>query len=293
MRDRGLSSALVVVAGLVPTLIGGPIFALFMVALGTMGFREYIALVDRAEGRDITTGTSWGFIVMAMMAAAGLVDASNTALFAIVAIAVGAPILSLLPKVSSPGAFATSSLLSTGSLYLGLPVYAAVALRSTTGPDIAEWLSRLADTWSLGWESAPRGLAWALTAIMATWVGDSSAYFVGRWLGRVPFAPKISPAKTLEGAIGGLFGSTIVGGAAFLGFGLGPWWIGVIAGCIVGIAGQAGDLCESFLKRQAGVKDSGAILPGHGGILDRIDALVFAFPVSFVLAAMIDRLGSQ
>jgi phosphatidate cytidylyltransferase len=134
-------------------------------------------------------------------------------------------------------------------------------------------------------------LAWALTVILCTWIGDSAAYLVGRSLGSQQLAPALSPHKTVEGAAGGLLAALATGSLIFAWSGLGSWWIGAVAGAGIGIAGQLGDLGESFLKRQAGVKDSGAVIPGHGGILDRIDALLFAFPVGYLLAASFDLLA--
>ena len=116
-----------------------------------------------------------------------------------------------------------------------------------------------------------------LFALVITWVGDTVAYFVGRAVGKHPFAPHLSPKKTWEGAIASFAGS-LLAGYAF------SWWLHVpvphlLAMAGVGnVAGQAGDLLESAYKRSAGVKDSGALLPGHGGILDRIDALILAIP---------------
>ena len=117
-----------------------------------------------------------------------------------------------------------------------------------------------------------------LFALVITWVGDTVAYFVGRAIGKHPFAPILSPKKTWEGAVGGFVGSLLVG-VAF------SKWIGVPMGqmlamaAVGNVAGQVGDLLESAYKRSAGVKDSGTLLPGHGGILDRIDALILAIPV--------------
>jgi phosphatidate cytidylyltransferase len=117
-----------------------------------------------------------------------------------------------------------------------------------------------------------------LFALVITWAGDTVAYFVGRAVGRHKFAPILSPKKTWEGAVGGFAGSLLVG-VAF------SKWIGVpmsqmLAMAAIGnVAGQIGDLLESAYKRSAGVKDSGTLLPGHGGILDRIDALILAIPV--------------
>ena len=126
----------------------------------------------------------------------------------------------------------------------------------------------------------PRELILALFGII--WVGDSAAYYVGKSLGRHPLAPKISPKKTVEGAVAGLAASVVagvLGGSWFLGE---PWLgFGVISGATA-IMGQIGDLAESALKRSAGVKDSSSILPGHGGMLDRLDSLIFAAPVFYL-----------
>jgi len=122
----------------------------------------------------------------------------------------------------------------------------------------------------------------AVLVLMGTiWAGDAAAYYGGRALGRHKLAPAVSPNKTVEGSISGLLGSVVVG------IGLGTWLLNVptivLAGASVAaaIAGQIGDLAESALKRSSKVKDSSSLLPGHGGMLDRLDSLIFAAPVYF------------
>jgi phosphatidate cytidylyltransferase len=146
------------------------------------------------------------------------------------------------------------------ALYLGLPVGAMVALRSVHGSDV-------------------------LFLLMATIiVSDSAQYYCGRAFGRRLLAPAVSPKKTVEGAVGGF-----VFGAAFFTT-AGAWWLPavptgmrVVIGLGIVALGIAGDLFESMLKRSAGVKDSSTLIPGHGGVLDRIDALLFAAPVYYVV----------
>jgi len=117
-----------------------------------------------------------------------------------------------------------------------------------------------------------------LFALVVVWVGDTAAYFVGRAIGRVKFAPQLSPKKTWEGAIASLAGSFLVALLFSRWINLAPVHLYGMAAA-GNVAGQVGDLLESAYKRSAGIKDSGSILPGHGGMLDRIDALILAVPV--------------
>jgi phosphatidate cytidylyltransferase len=138
----------------------------------------------------------------------------------------------------------------------------------------------------------PRGEHWVLLGILAVAAGDTMAYFTGKAVGRRKLAPSISPAKTVEGAVGGLLGS--VAAAVLYAYGFLPGvtaGYAAAAGAAVGISGQAGDLFESLVKRAAGVKDSGTILPGHGGILDRADGILAAGPVLYLFAALASRGG--
>jgi phosphatidate cytidylyltransferase len=138
--------------------------------------------------------------------------------------------------------------------------------------------------------------SWAGTALVffplvVTWVGDSAAMSGGRAFGGPKMAPTISPGKTRSGGVSGLAGSALAGAlwAAFvltpMGIPLGAGAGGAI-GLLLGVVGQVGDLAESLLKREAGVKDSSHLIPGHGGVLDRFDSLIFVLPV----AAMLFRL---
>lgn len=143
----------------------------------------------------------------------------------------------------------------------------------------------------LGSFSVASGALLLMLPMLVTWASDTGAYAVGRMMGRRKLIPTVSPGKTVEGAIGGMIASVLVAWAfgdlvlrqsAQLGFKWFPW--GIIAfGAAVSIAAQIGDLFESLIKREAGVKDSSRILPGHGGILDRLDSMFFVLPVSYLL----------
>jgi phosphatidate cytidylyltransferase len=129
-----------------------------------------------------------------------------------------------------------------------------------------------------------QGVGWIFVLLASSWLGDTGAYFAGRAFGRHKLAPRLSPKKTWEGAIGGFFASSA--GAVLFGllFGLDTPWIVVAAlGGVLDVFGVLGDLAESMLKRAFGVKDSGGILPGHGGILDRVDSVLFAAPVLYLV----------
>jgi phosphatidate cytidylyltransferase len=159
----------------------------------------------------------------------------------------------------------------------------------------------------VGIRQQPAGAIWTIYTLLAVWAGDIFAYFVGKSLGRHRMSPQISPKKTWEGAAASIVASVIVGtlwiqhasaiSSALLRAGLierpdGMWgleqpplWPIILLSAAVNIAAQLGDLVESLIKRGAGVKDSGAILPGHGGMLDRIDAMLFAVPVVWAYGA--------
>jgi phosphatidate cytidylyltransferase len=280
-----------VAIALVPTLLGGPLFMLFMVALGIAGFQEYLRVVKRAGVAVQAHGRLIGMAVVAALGAAALLDRTAVPLLILSFIALAAPVVSFFPEGRKSGGLMGWAQLSVGSLYLGLPVYAATYLRSTPGGTTSAWLDSLAAAWSAASESTPRGLAWTLVVVIAIWIGDSAAYLGGRSFGRRKLAPALSPGKTVEGGIAGLLAAMLMVAAAFPLVGLGDPWLGLATGAALGLAGQVGDLAESFLKRQAGVKDTGDLIPGHGGVLDRIDALLFAFPVGLALATGYEGLG--
>jgi phosphatidate cytidylyltransferase len=183
--------------------------------------------------------------------ASGLGSVPNVFFFFLLGVAV----LTLWTKRPLVEALPAAGVSSSGLLLVAFPLSFAVRLHGVN-------------------REGPRLL---LFALVITWAGDTVAYFVGRAIGRHPFAPHLSPKKTWEGAVASLLGALLIG-LAF------SRWLSVplphlLAMAGVGnVAGQVGDLLESAYKRSAGVKDSGALLPGHGGILDRIDALILAIP---------------
>jgi phosphatidate cytidylyltransferase len=160
-------------------------------------------------------------------------------------------------------------------------------------------------------DSSVRGWVFVLFTFLAVWVGDTAAMYVGKSMGRHKLAPRVSPGKTIEGTVASLvfsvgvcclFAHYVPEIAAALtkahlladpaqesllidapAYGRAPLWIAALLAAIINIAAQVGDLVESALKRGAGVKDSGTMIPGHGGVLDRIDALLLALPVAFLL----------
>lgn len=145
------------------------------------------------------------------------------------------------------------------SIYLGLSLYYALQIRFLDDG----------------------GREWTLLLLLVVFATDTSAYLVGRAIGRTPLAPSISPNKTREGAVAGLVGAVAASviGNSLLGLGAIIWEAAAL-GVIIGILGQLGDLAESRIKRKANVKDSGWLIPGHGGILDRLDSIVYVLPAT-------------
>jgi phosphatidate cytidylyltransferase len=135
----------------------------------------------------------------------------------------------------------------------------------------------------------PDGLSWILATLLVTWASDSGAYFVGRFAGRHKLCPRLSPKKTWEGIAGGIAGGLVVGVlvgwvAMRVSGAIGPL-PGLALGLLAAIVSPLGDLVVSMMKREVGAKDSGNLIPGHGGILDRTDSLLFVVPATYYLAS--------
>ncbi len=234
-----------------------PPWLLLVIAEGVLllALVEYARLAE-ALGARVPRAVS-AAAAMATCAAVGLGVPLELPL---VAALVGLGGVVVATRAPAPGVLGDIAAAVFPAIYLGLPLGAFVALRALAGRE-------------------------AVLLLLATVVvSDSAQYFTGRLFGRTRLSPAISPKKTVEGAIGGFVLAPIAMAA------LAHWWLpGRTTGWVllVGLAlvglGIAGDLFESLLKRSAGVKDSSALVPGHGGVLDRIDAMLFAAPVFYIV----------
>ncbi len=230
------------------------IFTAAALAMSLLCYREYSTLVVGHQIPDpgwvgITGGLLILFLPQTTAGEAGLL--SGFALFAILAFVLAlrfSDLSAILPYVSS---------VVFGALYTFAPWRFAIDLRKES-------------------------IHLLFFALALNWIGDSAAYYVGRALGKHSLAPVVSPKKSWEGALASVFGS-VVFGLVYLGHYLPrfPWWEVIILAITGNVMGQFGDLAESAVKRGAGVKDSGTLLPGHGGMLDRVDSNLFTLPVVF------------
>jgi len=246
---------------LVPVFFGSiwylPARALLVMAEAVLvlAFVEYTRLAA-ALGARVPRAAS-GAAAVAMCAAVGLGLPLELPLAAAL---VGLGALVVGARVPAPGVLGDVTAAVFPVVYLGLPLGSLVALHAVAGREAVMLL--------------------LLTVV----VSDSAQYFAGRWFGRHRLSPAISPKKTVEGALGGFIVAPAAMAVAARWWlpGRSTGWVLLVGMAIVGL-GIAGDLFESLLKRSAGVKDSSALIPGHGGVLDRIDALLFAAPVFYVL----------
>jgi phosphatidate cytidylyltransferase len=253
---RVLSGAvLIAIAVAVVWFAPALLFFSFGVLLAVIAVNELVALAraSRLEVSMSAAALATALVVGSSGVAGALEIGLMTALVAVAASSLG---------TWRGGSEALASVSATlfPALYIGLPISALIGIRALGGPRVLFLLM--------------------LTVI----VSDTSQYYTGRLFGRRPLAPAVSPKKTVEGAVGGL----VFGTALFAVVGM--WWLPglpiafrVLLGLTLVALGIAGDLFESMLKRSAGVKDSSALIPGHGGVLDRIDALLFAAPVYYIV----------
>jgi phosphatidate cytidylyltransferase len=272
LRDRAASAALLIPPLFIVLWLGGPwivgLIALIVLLAANEAFRLLAAagmpsfpLLGLAIALVVAVGDS----VAPALGAAGL----TLAALAVVLVGVGA-----LARTNPAEGLASWSTTVFGALYVALLGFVPrLGAAAPAVPDSA-FLHNLGNE---------RG--WILALILSVWAFDTGAYLVGRRFGRRPFMAHISPRKTLEGVIGGTVSVTVV--TVLLLGALGqPWVGGLVLGPLIAVAAQAGDLAESMLKRAARAKDSGQLIPGHGGMLDRIDSFLFAAPVMtlYVLA---------
>lgn len=283
MRQRALSSIGVIVVGLAPALLGGWVFAAVFTVIAIVAYREAAAIVLRGPSPLQVIG-------MAVVGLAGILAGAGTGsngLVVVCALAVAAPLTSMI-FLRTADSIELWSATTTTALYLALPAYAAIDLRNAVDFPADGWLQGLASVMPGVSSVTGGGLAWFLLALFVTWLSDTFAYLVGKTWGRHKLAPRVSPNKTVEGAIGGLAAAAVTAAICDAWFGMNiGLGLAIVIGLVLGAAGQLGDLSESMLKRARGVKDSSNLIPGHGGMLDRIDALIFVIVTAWLIAPLV------
>jgi phosphatidate cytidylyltransferase len=262
-----LSDRLAVIILLIPLsvwviVLGGPVFNLILIGAFVLAAREYVRMFRASGHRPAGPLLLTGAPLLLAVRAFPLVEFGVVLTLMMIA----ALAWHLIDYERGAPASATDFVITLGGIiYLGWMGSYFVAVRAL-----------------------PDGFWWTALIIGAVWIVDSAAYIVGRAFGRHKLAPRLSPRKTWEGMAGGVVGGAL--GTALLGwvwgFGAGPgslvsWQTGALLGALAGMVGPLGDLGISMLKRETGVKDSGAVFAGHGGVLDRIDSWLVAVPVGY------------
>jgi phosphatidate cytidylyltransferase len=251
-------------------------FALLVLVLILIGLHEFYAGCRNADlaPRD---AFGYGAGVVFLLSATPLLPANNPNLwrFGLTALVM----LSLASEVFRKDGRPLHTLPATwlGAFYVGWLFPYAVRIRLSS-PGLVHlphpWIDIGEGAWLL------------LFTMLATSAVDTGAYFAGKALGRHKLAPEVSPGKTWEGSVGGFIAAVVVGVIGHLVLGL-PLAFALIAGALIGVMAQIGDLSKSKIKREIGIKDFGSLIPGHGGVLDRFDSLLFTAPTIFWLATIL------
>ncbi len=282
MRERTRSALIMVPLVVLAIAAGGVGIGILVVVLAALAAREAERLLPAAGRTVVRNGVVAGALVLVAAAAVPAILGSKLlgeqpALLdlaarvgsidgvALVGVVAAALAMVAFGRRDPADGFSAWSTTVFGAVYVGF--LGAVATLTTmwadpSSGDGAFWPER----------------RWVLVLLAGVWSFDTGAYLVGRAIGRRPFLPWISPKKTLEGVLGGLVVATVVV-AILLGISGSPPLEALVLGPLLGATAQAGDLAESLLKRAAGAKDSGTLIPGHGGVLDRVDSILLAAPV--------------
>ena len=265
MRERAISAAVLVPVLLVVIAIGGPVLALAVTLITAIAAVEVFRLLHGGGYAPfLALGTAFAVTIVLDAAFPEVLEGSGLLLGAI-----GIVLVAVASFIKADPRDGLQSWMATvfGAFYISLLSF--IIRLGHAGPDIPP-------SAPLDFLGPERG--WILMLLLAVWAFDTGAFLVGRTIGRTKFIAHISPAKTVEGVAGGVVASTVVVGALLWGLGQNPVHA-LLLGPLVALAAQAGDLAESVIKRAAGAKDSGTIIPGHGGALDRVDSFIFAAPV--------------
>lgn len=262
--------------------LGGWALAVLLGVAAVLAAREFYAMAERTTARPLRLlgcGVAAGFVLLAALdPTAGPRQAGFGVLIAAALIAISTLAIWVRGVEGQPLLSISTTL--TGAIYTGALLSFALFLRHLPGA-----------------VNARHGTALVLAPVLLTWTSDTFAYFVGRAWGTRKLIPRVSPGKTVQGAVGAVVGSMLVSLAyaqfldRFPVYHLGTLEA-LLFGLLISVTAQVGDLVESLLKRDVGVKDSGVLLPGHGGALDRFDSLLFTLPVAYFFLSGLAWMGT-
>ncbi|MBM7632622.1 phosphatidate cytidylyltransferase [Geomicrobium sediminis] len=262
MKLRVLTAVVGLVVLLIPLIVGGPLFLALVAAMTVVGFFELLRM-NKIPILSIPAALGVSAALVLLLTGPNLERFSNEATLAWLIVIF---MLLLLTTFLSNNRyhFGAVAFVAFSALYVGIGFHFFYAARIEFG------------------------LPYIFFVLLAIWATDTGAYLFGKKFGKTKLSPHISPNKTIEGATGGLLLALIVGVVYSL-F-LPPYeslFVTIVALIVISVAGQCGDLVESAFKRYYDVKDSGRILPGHGGVLDRFDSLLFVFPLLYVVSVIL------
>ena len=258
MRTRVISALILLPIGVAVILIGGGLFDLAIAFIFTLAVYEFVQLMKAGK---FAPNLIWAIAFVWVLLLDAALPRLNLSQPALALLLIAALTWQMRRREGSPTA--NWALTVAGGVYLGIAGANFILIRELNN---GQW--------------------WLLLALAGTWLADSGAYLIGRKFGAHKMTPALSPKKSWEGLAGGAaFGilfNTLLAVALSQAFNVNlPWWAGAVLGWIGALIGVLGDLSISMMKREVGVKDSGHMIPGHGGVLDRLDSLLFTIIVSF------------